>query len=118
MADEITMGDLAIKLKTAGEQFDEASARSLARCAQLGVGHMKSAIQGVHAVKTSTMLNSVRPDRKSVSEYWIGPTVEYAPFVAFGTSRMQARPFHEIAARQLIRTCEQVFASAELVKGL
>lgn len=100
MASGMTMGQLASKFSLAATRVKPASDKALATLAQVGVGFVKSEIQGMHAVDTGTMLNSTQAE-KSGDMYLIGPTVTYAPYVALGTSRMPARPFHIAAARRL-----------------
>jgi len=86
--------------------------------AQLGVGHVKNAIQDVHAVDTGTMLNSTQAEEVNDTTYLIGPTVFYAPYVALGTSRMEGRPFHIMAARQLDADAKELFGKTTEDMGL
>lgn len=95
------MGELAGKFAKAAGRVDAKSAQQVARFAQVGVGYIKRAIQDFHAVDTGTMLNSTTAEKVGEATYLIGPTVKYAPFIALGTSRMAARPFHTKAAEQL-----------------
>ncbi|AVJ51001.1 hypothetical protein PBI_CASEY_10 [Microbacterium phage Casey] len=97
----ITMGQLASRYAEAAGNVDSTTQRNLSALAQVGVGLVKGEIQAMHAVDTGTMLNSTTSETVSATEYLIGPTVDYAPFVALGTSRMPARPFHITAAKQL-----------------
>lgn len=97
----ITMGQLAARFRQASRQVDPVTEQHLRTFAMVGVGFMKSEIQAVHAVDTATMLNSTTADRISQGTYMIGPTTNYAPYVALGTSRMPARPFHLAAAKKL-----------------
>lgn len=97
---EMTMGQLATKFLTAAKKVDSATDTALRTLAAVGVGYMKSEIQAVHAVDTGSMLNSTTSE-KSGKAYLIGPTVSYAAYVALGTSRMPARPFHLRAAKRL-----------------
>lgn len=101
MSGEMTMGQLATKFAKAAQQVYPAAERALRTLSQVGVGYVKQEIQAVHAVDTGTMLNSTTAERVSSTQYLIGPTVFYAPYVALGTSRMAARPFHVRAARRL-----------------
>lgn len=95
----ITMGQLASRYaKAAKTTPGDTEMRTLA---QVGVGLVKKEIQNVHAVDTGTMLNSTTVETLGKSTYLIGPTVGYAPYVALGTSRMAARPFHITAAKEL-----------------
>ncbi|QWS69677.1 minor capsid protein [Microbacterium phage WilliamStrong] len=100
MSGEMTMGQLAAKFQAAATKVDPATDKALRTLAQVGVGYVKQEIQAVHAVDTGTMLNSVTEEKQGKS-YLIGPTVKYAPYVALGTSRMPARPFHIRAAKRL-----------------
>ncbi|QKN87773.1 minor capsid protein [Microbacterium phage Nebulous] len=96
----ITLGQLAARFQNAASELPQATDQQLRTLGQVGVGYMKQEIQRVHAVDTGTMLNSVTMEvlPKAVL---IGPTVKYAPYVALGTSRMAARPFHLYAAKRL-----------------
>ena len=98
---DLTMGQLASKITLAAKSVQPVTAKKLATMAQVGVGLVKSEIQGFHAVDTGTMLNSTVAEKDSDYSYLIGPTVAYAPYVALGTSRMDARPFHITAAAKL-----------------
>lgn len=99
MAD-MTMGQLAAKFALAAKRVDPVADQKLRTLAMVGVGYVKSEIQAVHAVDTGTMLNSTTAERDGKA-YLIGPTVDYAPYVALGTTRMPARPFHIRAAKRL-----------------
>ncbi|QDF15975.1 hypothetical protein H3N89_gp10 [Microbacterium phage MonChoix] len=95
----ITMGQLASRYaKASGKPI---GSDELRRLAQVGVGIMKKEIQAVHAVDTGTMLNSTTAETAGKDTYLIGPTVNYAAYVALGTSRVRARPFHTRAAKIL-----------------
>lgn len=97
----ITMGQLATRFAKAGQQLPGAMSKELRTLGQVGVGYVKQEIQAAHAVDTGTMLNSTTMEAVSKDSILIGPTVKYAPYVALGTSRMPARPFHITAARRL-----------------
>lgn len=97
---EMTMGQLATKFLVASQKVQPATDKALRTLAQVGVGYVKEEIQAAHAVDTGTMLNSTTAEQ-SGKGYLIGPTVGYAPYVALGTSRMPARPFHIRAAKRL-----------------
>lgn len=96
----ITMGQLATRFAQAASRVGPVTDKQLRSLAQVGVGYVKAEIQAVHAVDTGTMLNSTTAE-KDGKGYLIGPTVKYAPYVALGTSRMPARPFHLRAAKRL-----------------
>ena len=98
---DMTMSQLATNLAKAGAKLESDSETKLRQLSQIGVGLVKREIQGMHAVDTGTMLNSTTADKTSSDEYLIGPTVQYATYVALGTSRMTARPFHIEAAKKL-----------------
>lgn len=97
----ITMGQLASRYAEAAGEVDDAVDKNLKRLAQVGVGLTKRSIQAYHAVDTGTMLNSTTSDKVGPTTYLIGPTVNYAVYVALGTSRVAARPFHIAAATEL-----------------
>lgn len=97
----ITMSQLAIRYAAASNKVTPEAKKNLNRLAELGVGHMKRSIQDYHAVDTGTMLNSTTKESSGSNTYLIGPTVHYAPYIALGTSRMPARPFHIKAAQAL-----------------
>lgn len=97
----ITVGQLASRYAQAAKAADDVADRNLKTMAQVGVGHVKTSIQKYHAVDTGAMLNSSTADAAGKHTYLVGPTVDYAAFVALGTSRVAARPFHIDAAQQL-----------------
>lgn len=96
----MTFGQLGAKFKAAASKVGPSNDKALRTLAQVGVGYMKEEIQRAHAVDTGTMLNSTTTEKDGTG-YLIGPTVTYAPYVALGTSRMPARPFHERAKKRL-----------------
>ncbi|QXO14482.1 hypothetical protein SEA_JENOS_13 [Microbacterium phage Jenos] len=95
----ITMGQLASRYQKASSK--PIGSTELKRLAQVGVGLVKKEIQNLHAVDTGTMLNSTTAESQGKDTWLIGPTVDYAVYVALGTSRMRARPFHTRAAKLL-----------------
>lgn len=101
MAGEMTLSQLAALATAAAKKVDPACAKELRRFSQVGVGIMKKEIQNVHAVDTSTMLNSTSAESVGKDTILIGPTTDYAVYVALGTSRVAARPFHITAAAEL-----------------
>lgn len=110
----ITMGQLASRYAEAAETLPDVGGKAVATLAQIGVGLVKKEIQAVHAVDTSAMLNSTTSEKVSATEYLVGPTVEYAAYVALGTSRMRARPFHITAAKKLQSQVGDVFGASDL----
>jgi len=105
----ITISQLASRYAKAAQDLGPNVDRALGMLAQVGVGLVKTQIHEYHAVKTGTMLNSTTAERESATSYLIGPTVQYAPYVALGTSRMKARPFHIKAATELKKQAGDVF---------
>jgi len=97
----ITLGALATRYAEAAGKVGPVTSEQLRTLGQVGVGYMKQEIQRFHAVDTGTMLNSTTAEQVGKYTMLIGPTVSYAPYVALGTSRMAARPFHITAARRL-----------------
>lgn len=97
----ISMSQLASRYSAASNKVDGSTNKSLSQLAQVGVGYVKKSIQDYHAVDTGTMLNSTTAERQGQNTYLIGPTVHYATFIALGTSRAAARPFHIKAAAKL-----------------
>lgn len=114
MADKtLTMGQLASLAKAAAAKVDPEANKALRTMAQVGVGLMKREIQAVHAVDTSTMLNSTVAESSGSKTILIGPTTDYAAYVALGTSRMAARPFHITSAEQLNKKMSDFDFSAD-----
>ncbi|QIN93836.1 minor tail protein [Microbacterium phage Alakazam] len=97
----IDLATLSARFHQAATALPRATDEQLRTLAKVGEGYMKQEIQRVHAVDTGTMLNSVTTESAGKNAYLIGPTVKYAPYVALGTSRMAARPFHVYAAKRL-----------------
>lgn len=113
MAD-MTMGALASKFAASAKQVGPVSEEKLRTLSQVGVGLVKSEIQAMHAVDTGTMLNSSTADKVGKLTYLIGPSVLYAPYVALGTSRMPARPFHITAAAKLNDLASEILGAEDL----
>lgn len=97
----ITIGQLASRYANASRKVTPEASKDLKALAQVGVGLTKREIQNVHAVDTGAMLNSTTSESTGPNGYLIGPTVQYAPIVALGSSRVAARPFHIAAASAL-----------------
>lgn len=97
----ITMSQLASRYAAAANKVQPSARRNLDRLAQVGVGLVKVKIQAVHAVDFGTMLNSTTAEPDGEDAYLIGPTVDYAAYVALGTRYVAARPFHTMAATEL-----------------
>jgi HK97 gp10 family phage protein len=108
------MGQLAARFAVAASKVKPVSEQKLRTFVAVGEGYVKSEIQGMHAVDTGTMLNSTTSERTGEASYLIGPTVTYAPYVALGTSRMPARPFHIAAARKLAKDAKDIFSAEDL----
>ena len=104
----ITMGQLASNFAAAAAQSPGNMEKKIAVIAQLGVGHVKKSIQKVRAVDTGTMLNSTTVDKLGPTTYLVGPTVDYAVYVQYGTSRMAARDFLTPAAKALVRDVKKL----------
>lgn len=102
----ITISELASRYASASGKVEQEASKELRAMAQVGTGLVKKAIQDVHAVDTSTMLNSTTAEQAGPNTYLIGPTVPYAAYVALGTSQVAARPFHETAATELNKQAE------------
>lgn len=99
----LTMGQLGGMFDGAAKQVAPEVSRELRALGQVGVGYMKKEIQNMHAVDTGTMLNSVSIESEGSTTVLIGPTVDYAHFVANGTRYVSARPFHKVAAQKLAK---------------
>lgn len=102
----ITMGQLASRYAAASKKLPGST--ELKQLAQVGVGLVKKEIQKMHAVDTGTMLNSTTADQAGQDTYLVGPTVDYAVFVAEGTSRVAARPFHRAATSELRKRASEI----------
>ncbi len=79
---DMTMSQLASKFLAAAKKTDAVTDQKMATLAQVGVGLVKSEIQAMHAVDTGTMLNSSVAEKVAKTTYLIGPTVDYAVYVA------------------------------------
>ena len=114
MAKQLTMAQLAALMQAAAKKVDPTADVKLRTLAQVGVGLMKKEIQNVHAVDTGTMVNSTSAESAGKHAVLIGPTVLYAPYVALGTSRMEARPFHISSATKLRAATKDLFSAEDL----
>lgn len=94
MSGTASMSELSVRLAVAADRVMPDAKRKLAAIAQASVGTMKQSIKDYHAIDTGTMRNSVTAEPSGDWTYLIGPTVDYAVYVALGTSKMAARPFH------------------------
>jgi hypothetical protein len=110
----ITMGQLASRMAQAASKVDTVAETKLRTLAQVGTGLMKEEIQAVHAVDTSSMLNSTRAEKAGPLAWEIGPTVGYSIYVALGTSRMAARPFHITSAQRLAEQAGEILKPKDL----
>lgn len=109
MADKkLTMSQLAALAKAAARKVDPMVDKDLQKLGQVCVGKMKNNIHRYHAVDTGTMLNSVSAESQGTDTILIGPTVDYAVFVANGTSKMQARPFHLATIRDITPAIKKI----------
>lgn len=104
----MTMSAFVKVIGSAIDKVDKEAEQTLNRLGQVGVGLMKRMIQKVHAVDTGTMLNSTMAEKAAPLAYLVGPTVDYATYVAMGTSRRQGRPFHILAGRELVKEASRV----------
>jgi len=111
---KLTMGQLAALMAAAAKEVDPTIDQKLRTLSQVGVGLMKSEIQKMHAVDTGTMLNSTSAESEGKNTIFIGPTVTYATYVALGTSRMAARPFHIRSAKKLDDQAKDIFSAEDL----
>lgn len=99
----------------ATNQLPDAIDKTLRAAAQYSVGVMKTEISHVwHAVDTGAMLNSVTAKREGPHSYLIGPTQHYSGYVALGTSKMAARPFHISTYNKVLPKLESLNVTAEL----
>jgi len=114
MADkDLSMGQLAALVTAAAKKVDPTIDKNLRVLAQVGVGIMKQEIQRMHAVDTGTMVNSTTAESAG-KDIFIGPTVQYATYVALGTSKMEARPFHITSAKKLARQADDILTAEDL----
>ena len=97
----LTMAQMAALMQAEAKKINPQCDIQLKKMAQMGVGIMKQEIHAMHAVDTGTMLNSTSAESVGKDTILIGPTVVYADYVANGTSRMAARPFHKTSAAKL-----------------
>jgi HK97 gp10 family phage protein len=111
---DLDMSQLASKFASAADKVGPLAAEKMRTLAAVGEGHMKRAIQEVHAVDTGTMLNSTVAVQTGKTSWLVGPTVAYAPYVALGTSRMPARPFHLMAAKATMEDAKEIFKVEDL----
>ena len=114
MPKRLTMSQLAALASAEAKKVDPTCDKELRKFAQVGVGLMKSQIQAMHAVDTGTMLNSTTAESVGADSIEIGPTADYAAYVALGTSRVAARPFHVAAANELRKQVKDFNLGMEL----
>lgn len=99
----------------AADQLPNTVDKALSEAAQYVAGVMKIEISHTwHAVDTGAMLNSVRPQKDGSHAYLIGPTQSYSAYVALGTSKMAARPFHISTYNKVLPRLENLNITASL----
>lgn len=111
-----------MELKHLGHLYDNASAqlpntvdKALSEAAQYVAGVMKVEISHVwHAVDTGAMLNSVKAKKDGAHAYLVGPTQSYSAYVALGTSKMAARPFHVSTYNKVLPKLESLNITANI----
>lgn len=54
-------------------------------------------------VRTGRLRASIHTGKIRERVYYVGTNVEYAPFVEFGTRKMQARPYLRPSVRKIVR---------------
>ena len=111
-----------MELKHLGRIYDKAASqlpdmvdKTLRAAAQYTVGVMKTEISHVwHAVDTGAMLNSVTAIKEGSHAYLVGPTQSYSAYVALGTSKMAARPFHISTYNKVLPKLESLSVTASI----
>lgn len=99
----------------AASQLSDTVDKTLKEAAQYTVGVMKVEISHTwHAVDTGAMLNSVTALRKGQNTYLVGPTQSYSGYVALGTSKMAARPFHISTYNKVLPKLESLNITANI----
>lgn len=111
-----------MELNRLGNLYDKAASqlpntvdKALAQAAQYVTGVMKIEISHTwHAVDTGAMMNSVKPVKGGKNAYLVGPTQHYSAYVALGTSKMSARPFHISTYNKVLPKLESLDITANL----
>lgn len=99
----------------AASQLSDTVDKALEEASQYVVGVMKTEISHTwHAVDTGAMLNSVKAAKEGSNTYLIGPTQSYSGYVALGTSKMAARPFHITAYNKVLPKLESLNITANI----
>lgn len=73
------------------------------------VTHVASAPGEFPAIDTGALLNDIHVENRGAYTQAIVSSMDYAPHLEFGTSKMAARPFMGPMARELEREAPQVF---------
>lgn len=111
-----------MELKHLGHMYDQAANqlpntvdKALSEAAQYVAGVMKVEISHTwHAVASGAMMNSVKPKKDGAHAYLVGPTQSYSAYVALGTSKMAARPFHISTYNKVLPRLENLNITANL----
>ena len=89
-------------------EAEAAIGRALEMIGLQGERHAKEALTQQGAVDTGRLRNSVTHQVISEDSVAIGTNVEYAPYIEFGTYKMDARPYIRPAIEDYINEYKQI----------
>ena len=109
-----TVSSIQIKsshIKEAISAKDERVETALIQIGMLAEGYAKQALTDQNAVDTGRLRNSVT-NQYDDSTVYVGTNVEYAPYIEFGTYRMEARPYLAPALEEHVDEYEKIIEDA------
>lgn len=107
--------DISISEDNTDEIMDIVKQKILTSLEAVGLqaeANVKLEVENKKAVDTSRLLNSITHGVNSEEEYaYVGTNVEYAPYVEYGTSKMQPRPFLKDGVQNHTEEYKAIFES-------
>lgn len=100
------LGSLAVDLGRAGAQATAKASRAIRK----GAFDIEAAAKAIAPVDTGALRASIGVTTSGPLTAAIGPTVDYAAYVEFGTRRMRAQPYMQPAADKVLPSVETALA--------
>lgn len=92
------------RIKEIDAKVEEAIETALIACAEQAIDYATDIVP----VDTGNLRNSITKEYdKSEHVVYIGTDVEYAPYVEFGTYKMEARPYLKPAVANRVEECKK-----------
>lgn len=94
--------ELIRKMPQVAERIVETTARNIETTIKTGMAASSSpsAPGDYPGIDTGTLVNSIQSERESAAAWTVHTPIEYAPYLEFGTPKMDSRPFMGQAASE------------------